>query len=50
MFCGVDGEGDGPEAIVVGPLGMIKADFAGFCELEAFDVELMKKFGVKGDV
>ena len=50
LFCGVDGEGDGPEAVVVGALGVVVEDFTCFTELEAFDVEFLEEIGVEGYV
>jgi len=42
LFYGVDGEGDGPEAVVMRSLRMIEQDFPGLPELEALHIELMK--------
>ena len=47
LFCGVDGEGDGPEAVVVCSLGVIVEDLPRLAELVSFDVQLMKEVRVK---
>jgi len=50
LFCGVDCEGDGPEAVVMGALGVAEAKFAGFSEFGSFGVELGVEVGVVGYV
>jgi hypothetical protein len=42
LFCCVDGEGGGPEAVVVCSLRMIVEDLSRLAELVSFDVQLMK--------
>jgi len=50
LFCGVHGQGEGPEAVVVGALGMVEENLPGFSELVAFDIELVVEVGVVGYV
>ena len=38
LFRGIDGEGDGPEAVVMGALGMVIEDLPGLSEFISFDV------------
>jgi len=42
LFYGIDGEGYGPEAVVMRSLGMVEQDFPGLPELEALHIELVK--------
>jgi hypothetical protein len=44
----MDGEGDGPESVVVSALGVTEAEFTSFTELESFSVELVVEVGVIG--
>ena len=49
LFCGVDGEGDSPEAVVVGALGVVEEDLPRLAELVPLDVELVVEGLVEGD-
>jgi len=48
LLSGMDGEGDGPESVVVSALGVTEAEFTSFTELESFSVELVVEVGVIG--
>jgi len=50
LFCGVDGEGDGPEAVVVGALGVVEQDLPRLAELIPLHVELCEELRVVGYV
>ena len=48
LFRGVDGKGDGPEAVVMRSLGMVEQYLPGLPELEALHIELVEQVGVVG--
>ena len=44
------GQGEGPEAVVVGALGVVEVDLACLGEFVAFNIDLVEKVGVEGNV
>ena len=48
-FGRVDGQGEGPEAVVVGAVWVAEGDPTGLGELVFLDVELVEGFAVEGD-
>ncbi|MCW3992406.1 MAG: hypothetical protein NWE79_06835 [Candidatus Bathyarchaeota archaeon] len=50
LFCGVHGEGECPEPVVMRPIGVVEEDLAGLGEFVALHVELVKQVGVEGYV
>ena len=49
MFCGVHGQGEGPEPVIVGSLWVVEEDLAGLSELVALYVEFVVEVDVERD-
>lgn len=49
LFGCLDGQGEGPDAVVVGAVGVAVGDFTNFGELEFLGVEFVEGVTVEGD-
>ncbi len=47
LLCGVDSEGEGPEPVVMGPLGLVEQDLPRPPELVPLHVELVEELRVE---